>query len=682
MNFDLTRARELLRQGTGLPNINFRDGQVEAIEHVVQGQGRLLVVQRTGWGKSFVYFIATKLLRESGFGPALLISPLLALMRNQISAAERMGVRAATINSDNRNQWSEIVNRVLNDEIDILLISPERLGNEEFRTALLNEIGGTISLFVVDEAHCISDWGHDFRPHYRLVERVLRTLPPNIRVLATTATANERVIEDLDLVLGPNLKISRGPLARPSLILQTIKLSSKAERLAWLAEQIPKIPGSGIVYVLTIRDAEVVTEWLSSKGINVESYTGQTGDTRASLEDALTENRVKALIATSALGMGFDKPDLAFVIHYQLPGSVVAYYQQVGRAGRSLDLAYGTLLSGTGDSDIVDYFITEAFPRKDEVRQVVDALETTPNGLSTYELQETLNLTVGRIDNTLQLLSIESPSPIAKNGSKWQLTSSDLSEEFWDRAERLTSLRRDEQRQMQDYLNLDSGHMEFLIKTLDGDSSGLEVDYRTGLPTYVNPVLVQDAIAFLGRESIPLNPRKRWRWPEARNISPELRAEEGRVLSFLGDAGWGSIVQDERYKYGSFSDDLVDACVKLYSEWAPLPKPEWVTAIPSNRNPDLMPSFAERLARKLDLPYVDVLSIINDSPRQNMMQNSVQQARNVQNKFTVLVPIPKAPVLLVDDLVRSRWTMTVIASLLRSNGAVRVFPLALAYEGN
>ena len=682
MHFDLTRARKLLRQGTGLPKVNFRDGQEEAIRHVVEGHGRLLVVQRTGWGKSFVYFIATKLLRESGFGPALLISPLLALMRNQIRAAERMGVRAATINSDNRDQWSEIVSRVLNDEIDILLISPERLGNEEFRTELLGEIGGTISLFVVDEAHCISDWGHDFRPHYRLVERVLRTLPPNIRVLATTATANERVIEDLDLVLGPNLKISRGGLARPSLILQTINLSSKAERLAWLAEQIPKIPGSGIVYVLTIRDAEVVTQWLSSNGMNVECYTGQTGDTRASLEDALTENRVKALIATTALGMGFDKPDLAFVIHYQLPGSVVAYYQQVGRAGRSLDLAYGTLLSGTGDSDIVDYFITAAFPRKDEVRQVIDALEATPNGLSTYELQGTLNLKWGRINNTLQLLSIESPSPIAKNGSKWQLTSSDLGEEFWDRAERLTSLRRDEQRQMQDYLNLDSGHMEFLIRTLDGDSSGLEVDYRPGLPTYVNPMLVQDAIAFLGRESIPLNPRKQWRWPRVRNISPELIAEEGRVLSFLGDAGWGSIVQDERYKDGSFSDDLVDACVKLYSEWASEPKPEWVTAIPSNRNSDRMASFAGRLARNLGLPYVDVLSIINDRPEQKMMQNSVQQARNVQDKFTVLVPVPKAPVLLVDDLVRSGWTMTVAASLLRSNGAGRIFPLALAYEGN
>jgi ATP-dependent DNA helicase RecQ len=685
VNFDLTRARELLRQGTGLPRVDFRDGQEEAIRHIVEGHGRLLVVQRTGWGKSLVYFIATKLLRESGLGPALLISPLLALMRNQIRAAELMGVSAATINSDNKDGWSEIVSRVLNDEIDILLVSPERLDNEEFLTQVLGEIGGTISLFVVDEAHCISDWGHDFRPHYRLVERLLKNkwrLPPNIRVLATTATANERVIEDLESVLGPDLKISRGGLDRPSLILQTIELSSKAERLAWLAEQLPKIPGSGIVYALTVRDAGIVTKWLNSNGMNVECYTGQTGDTRASLEDALIENRVKALIATTALGMGFDKPDLSFVIHYQIPGSVVAYYQQVGRAGRSLDLAYGVLLSGTGDSDIVDYFITSAFPRKDEVRQVIDALEAALNGLSIYELQEILNLKWSRIDNTLRLLSIESPSPIAKDGPKWQLTSSDLSEEFWARAERLTSLRRDEQRQMQDYLNLDSGHMEFLIRALDGDPSGLEVEHRPGLPTYVNPVLVQNAIAFLGRDSMPLTPRKQWVWPRRRNISPELVAEEGRVLSFLGDVGWGSIIRDEKYKGGSFSDDLVDACVKLYSEWTAEPKPEWVTAIPSNRNSDLMTSFAGRFARKLGLPYVDALSIINDRSEQKMMQNSVQQARNVQDKFTILVPVPKAPVLLVDDLVRSGWTMTVAASLLRSNGAGRVFPFVLAYEGN
>ena len=336
MTYDPARALALLRMGSGIADATFRDGQEEAIRHVVDNQGRLLVVQKTGWGKSFVYFIAVKLLRESGSGPALLISPLLALMRNQIAAAERMGVRAATINSNNQREWAEVERRLLRGEIDILLVSPERLANEYFRTEVLAAIAGAISLLVIDEAHCISDWGHDFRPHYRLIERIVRTLPPNLRLLATTATANNRVTEDLTVVLGRDLHISRGNLDRETLTLQTIPLPSQGERLAWLAERLATLDGHGIIYTLTVRDAELVANWLKARGFDVEAYTSETGDRREELELNKNENRVKALVATTALGMGYDKPDLAFVIHYQMPGSVVAYYQQVGRAGRAI----------------------------------------------------------------------------------------------------------------------------------------------------------------------------------------------------------------------------------------------------------------------------------------------------------------------------------------------------------
>lgn len=320
-----------------------------------------MIVQRTGWGKSFVYFIATKLLREQGHGPALLISPLLALMRNQLLVAQRMGVRADTINSDNPDKCDSVERALMSDQLDLLLISPERLANEHFRTQVLSRVAARIALLVIDEAHCISDWGHDFRPHYRLLERIVRALPPNLRLLATTATANDRVMADLRIVLGPQLEVSRGDLNRPSLLLQTIRLSTQEERMAWLAEQLPTLPGAGIIYTLTVRDAIRLADWLKSRGINVESYTGRTGDARDELEQSLLDNKVKALMATTALGMGFDKPDLAFVVHYQAPGSVVAYYQQVGRAGRALELAYGVLLSGQEDTEVVDYFIETAF---------------------------------------------------------------------------------------------------------------------------------------------------------------------------------------------------------------------------------------------------------------------------------------------------------------------------------
>ena len=310
MIYSPARALELLRIGTGYPGAEFREGQAEAIRHAVEGRGRLLLVQRTGWGKSFVYFIATKMLREQGLGPALLISPLLALMRNQIAAAERMGVNARTINSDNHDEWSAVEDAMSAGEVDILLISPERLANERFRAEVLVQVAGKVGMLVIDEAHCISDWGHDFRPHYRLLERMVRTLPQNLRLLATTATANNRVMEDLESVLGPNLAVSRGDLNRPSLKLQTIRLPGQAERLAWLAEHIARIPGHGIVYTLTVRDAVQVAEWLRSQGLNVEFYTGDTGERRPELEQALLDNRLKALVATTALGMGFDKPDL------------------------------------------------------------------------------------------------------------------------------------------------------------------------------------------------------------------------------------------------------------------------------------------------------------------------------------------------------------------------------------
>ena len=682
------RAAELLRLGSGLTDARFREGQEEAIRYIVEGRGRLLVVQRTGWGKSFVYFIATRMLRDAGNGPALLISPLLALMRNQIAAAERMGVRAVTINSDNHEEWASVETAIERNEVDILLISPERLANEHFRAEVLAGVARRISLLVIDEAHCISDWGHDFRPHYRLLERITRTLPPNLRLLATTATANNRVMDDLSTVLGPNLGISRGDLNRPSLVLQTLRLPSQAERMAWLAAQVAALPGHGIVYTLTVRDAEQVAEWLQSRGLNLASYTGATGEGRAELEQALLDNRVKALVATTALGMGFDKPDLAFVIHYQTPGSAVAYYQQVGRAGRALDAAYGVLLSGEEETEITDYFIESAFPTRAEVQTVLEALEASPVGLSVPELMARVNLSKGRIDKTIALLSLESPAPIVKQRTKWQLTAANLSEAFWQRAERLTSLRRDEQRQMQDYVNLTSGHIEFLIRALDGDPGTIRPPALPPLPTTPDPALVQEAIAFLRRACLPIDPRRQWPaggMPQYRlrgRIPTEAQAQPGKVLSISGDAGWGSLVRQGKYRHHCFSDALVEACVHMVREWNPQPAPAWVTCIPSLRHPDLVPDFARRLAEALGFPFEAVITKIDDRPEQREMANSTQQAYNIDGSLAVCAEaLRPAPVLLVDDMVGSRWTLTVAAWLLRSQGSGEVWPLALARAG-
>jgi ATP-dependent DNA helicase RecQ len=689
MLYNQQRAKQLLCAGTNNPDARFRDGQEEEITHIIEGKGRLLLVQKTGWGKSSVYFIATKLLREAGAGPALLISPLIALMRNQLFQAELMGVRARTIHSDNKEDWADIEEAITMNEVDILLISPERLANEHFRTEVLAKISAKIALLIIDEAHCVSDWGHDFRPHYRLIERILRNLPANMRLLATTATANNRVMADLEKVLGPNLIVSRGDLNRPSLRLQTIKLQDQSERLAWLAGVLPKIEGSGIIYTLTVHDAERVAGWLKSRGINVEAYTSETGERREQLENALLQNQIKALVATTALGMGFDKPDLSFVIHYQTPGSVIAYYQQVGRAGRAIDSAYGVLLSGQEDLDITNYFIENAFPTREEVKLVLEALQGAPHGLSIPELLSKINVSYGRIEKALSMLFLESPAPVIKQGSKWQLTTSTLSGDFWERAERLTILRHEEQQQMQEYVQLRDGHMEFLIKALDGDTSNIQQNTIPALSADVDPELVIEATVFLRRTNIPIEPRLRWpsgglpHLNVSGIIKSEYQAHEGRALCNWGDAGFGKLVKRGKYTDNHYADELVAACAELYRNWKPNPAPNWVTCIPSRRHPELVPDFAQRLAKSLALPFYNVLEKTDDRPQQKTMANSSQQAINVDGSLVINVDaLPDGPVLLVDDMVDSRWTFDIAAYLLRLQGSGVVFPLALAYTGH
>ncbi len=690
MIYNASRSLELLKLGTGASNAAFREKQEKAIRHLVENHtARLLVVQKTGWGKSFVYFIATKLLREAGHGPALLISPLLALMRNQIAAARRMGVHAATINSNNQEQWAEVEAMINRNQVDILLISPERLANERFCSQVMASIADRISLLIIDECHCVSDWGHDFRPHYRLITRIIASLPPNLRLLATTATANNRVMDDLCTVLGAHISVFRGDLNRPSLTLQTIWLPSQAERLAWLAEQLTTLHGHGIIYTLTVRDACQVADWLKTRGFNVEAYTGETGDRREYLEQALIDNRVKALVATTALGMGYDKPDLAFVIHYQMPGSVVAYYQQVGRAGRALDAAYGILLSGKEESDINKWFIESAFPTRAQVAKVLHALEQEPEGLSIPEILGRVNLRKGRVEKTMELLSLEAPAPVAKQDRKWQLTAAELPEHFWERAERLTALRQDEHLQMREYVSLPFGeHMAFLVAALDGDLKTVTSPKLPPLPDTVDNALVHEAINFLKGCSLSIEPRRQWpaggmpRYNVKGKIPEALRPCPGKALCVWGDAGWGQIVRQGKYHDGRFSDELIGACLEMMHNWAPTPAPTWVTAVPSHRHPNLVPEFAQRLADAMELPFLMALAKTDKRPEQKTMENSIQQARNIDGSIMVTTPsVPAVPVLLVDDMVDSRWTFTVSSWLLRAHGSGEVWPLALAQTG-
>jgi ATP-dependent DNA helicase RecQ len=682
-------ALELLKRALGNVNAQFRDGQWEAISALVERHARLLVVQRTGWGKSLVYFIATKLLRNQGAGCTLLISPLLSLMRNQIAAARNIGVRAETINSSNVEDWPRIEAGLRRNELDILLISPERLGNDDFVNQCLLPIASRVGLFVVDEAHCISDWGHDFRPDYRRIVRILTALPRNIPTLATTATANNRVVEDVVGQLGPDLEVQRGPLTRASLSLQNIYLPSQAERYAWLAHWIPRLPGSGIIYTLTVRDSERLARWLRSRGIDAEPYNASIeAQQREILENRLLNNQVKALVATVALGMGFDKPDLGFVIHFQRPGSVVHYYQQVGRAGRAVENAFGLLLNGREDDSIADYFIRTAFPTPEDVDKLLAIIRTEAGPITIPKLQQRVNLSRGKIEKILKFLVLESPAPVQKidsgyvlNPVRWEMPV--------DRIERITNLRRQEQERMARYMASRDCLMEFLAAELNDSSAGpcgkcvncaghlLGEDYPAPL--------AQEALDFLDRLENPIEPRKTWPSGLADQsmrgrIAQEHQAMEGRALCQWGDPGLGELVRRGKQEDQHFDEQLVDAAVRsIRDRWNPVPAPLWVTCVPSRRRLTLVPEFAQRLARKLGLPFLECIRKVNDTEPQKTRANSFQQVQNLVGAFIVDPAAVRAEsVLLVDDMVDSRWTFSVLTLLLRRAGSGPVYPFALA----
>lgn len=688
------QALQMLQIAIGHPNAEFRDGQWEAIDALVNQAQRLLVVQRTGWGKSSVYFISTKIFRDRGMGPTIIVSPLLVLMRNQIEAAERLGVVAETMNSSNKGEHGGIIQRLQSDEIDCLLVSPEYLANDNFITTVLMPIADRVALMVIDEAHCISDWGHDFRPDYRRIVNILHQLPPNTPILGTTATANERVVRDIEAQFG-SIQILRGPLIRDSLALQTITLPDQASRLAWLAQVIPTMPGTGIVYTLTVRDAEQVAIWLSNNGIVAKAYHGSVEAEgfesstayRQHLEELLLTNQIKVLVATTALGMGYDKPDLSFVFHYQAPGSIVGYYQQVGRAGRGIDNAIGVLMSGQEDHDIHEYFRNSAFPSEDQVNEILQLLENS-DGLSIREIEAHTNLRKGQIEKVLKMLSVENPAPVILLESKWRRTAIAYAMDS-DRIAHLCNQRESEWSEVQAYIEDAGCKMTFLQCALDDHNPQACGKCSSCLGQFVvdssiDLSLAHQAATFLKHAEMVLKAKIQVAaqgFPEygfQGNLPLALRAQEGRVLSCWGDAGWGRMVADHKHA-GCFGDELVEAMAEMIEQrWNPNPSFQWVCCVPSRKNPHLVLDFAKRLAARLALPFLDAISKVKDNQPQKIQQNRFHQCRNIDGVFSVNQEVPNAPVLLVDDIVDSGWTLTVISALLRQAGSGVVYPVALA----
>ncbi len=696
--FDRDVGQQWLRQALEDEQAGFRPSQWEAIEAVVQHRRRCLVVQRTGWGKSLVYFLATLFHRKAGQGFTLLVSPLLALMRNQIQQAERLGLVAMTVNSDNTEDWERVFKEILSDQVDVLLISPERLANADFVSEVLDRVLDRVGLLVIDEAHCISDWGHDFRPDYRRLRSILGALPARTPALLTTATANERVMADLLSVVGDELDIQRGPMVRHSLRLQVEPRASRAERFAKVYAALETIPGSGIVYVLTRRDAIGLSAWLESEGVASAVYMGaRSGEERErnlQVEDDLLANRLKVVVATTALGMGYDKPDLSFVIHFQMPGSVVGYYQQVGRAGRAIPQAYGILLPGEEDEEIQDYFIREAFPPVSVVDAILRILEEHPRGLKLGDFDGCLNLPPGKLKKILKILEVMEPAPVYCED--WRYYRAPGRPPFdHEIVTRLEEIRTKEWERMQAFAETDDCRMAFLCEELDSPLDGP----CGGCDNCKEPLILEPSrkirrsaggwgqrlgVSFAARVKWPRGAQAELEelglWNGSSEIDASMRCESGMFLAYWGDKGTGAEVREGKSR-GEFSDQFIRTAAKILREKGLLDRVEAVACIPSSRHQRLVPKLASSLAGLLRIPFLpEALRVARVGEPQKTMVNSVHQVRNVAGAFEVEVPDDHhgKSLLLVDDCVDSRWTFTVAGAQLRAAGAGEVVPFALA----
>ncbi|MFE7201506.1 RecQ family ATP-dependent DNA helicase [Pseudonocardia alni] len=689
------RAETVLQQLAG-PQARLREDQWRAIEALVAQHRRALVVQRTGWGKSAVYFVATALLRAQGAGPTVIVSPLLALMRNQIDAAIRSGIVAVTVNSANADEWDAVYADIANGDVDVLLVSPERLNNPDFRDRVLPELAASAGMLVVDEAHCVSDWGHDFRPDYRRLRTLIAELPSGIPVLATTATANDRVVTDVSEQLGmgrdqQDTLVLRGSLDRESLRLAVVRLPSPARRLAWLAARLDEMPGAGIVYTLTVQAADDVAEFLRERGVAVRSYSGRTDpEDRLAAESDLMENRVKALVATSALGMGFDKPDLGFVVHLGAPASPVAYYQQIGRAGRALDRAEVVLLPGREDRDIWAYFASLAFPPEPLVRQTLAVLSDRPQ--STASIETRVDLSRTRLEMLLKVLDADGAAKRVKGG--WVATGQEWVYDT-ERHERVNSARRSEQQAMLDYIATTECRLVFLRRQLDDPDPTPcgRCDTCTGTvwSDEVSADGEQAAAERLTRPGIEVAPRRMWPSgmkdigvPLSGRIGAGEQAAAGRAIGRLSDIGWGTRLR-ELVTGGDdpVPADVLDALVRVLAGWGWEQRPVGVVGIGSRTRPHQLDHLARRIAEIGRLPLLGTLSPAGERPAAT--ENSAQRLAAVwEGLDSATVPDLSGvdgPVLLVDDVVDSGWTMTVAARALRRAGAPEVLPLVLAVAG-
>ncbi|TDL96622.1 RecQ family ATP-dependent DNA helicase [Macrococcus carouselicus] len=690
MNTIQKRAIQILKETYG-ESSEFREGQLEAITAVVNRQ-KTLVIQKTGWGKSIVYFIATKILRARGAGPTIIISPLLALMHNQIEAAGRLGLNVVTINSNNRDDWESIYDAF--NEVDAIIVSPEKLSN----TAFIDKLGTVtdIEMIVVDEAHSISDWGHDFRPDYQRIVYLLKSFPDHIAILGTTATANDRVIQDIKDQLGDELQVFRGDLIRDNISIQVNPAQSKVERLAFITDALTRHPflskQQGIIYCLTKKECDSVADFLTRNDISaVAYYSGVQNESGEDISEAILNDfhtgQMRVIVSTVKLGMGYDKSDIGFVIHFQLPQNLIAYYQQMGRAGRDGSAALAILLHGDEDEEIIKSFIESANKDPELLQQILEVIGASRDGLKRNEILQHFNLNVTKLASVLKYLYVHNYIYMEK--SQYYVHPN----HHFDAAKnaqiqkQLNETRLAELDNLKAFVNYDGCYMKFIADELDApdtkEQCGICAHCRNRQFITLaedNPYLEQ-AKDYKNKLHGVITPRKRW--SNNKKIDDALVFEPGWTYTVDPYSPIGKRFMLERDQ-GHFSDKTVTTVSNFVKEHIEANQIEVIVGVPSLRRPKLVSELARKMAEVKGISYIEALEKTAKGAPQRDMHNSMMQEQNARAYLHVtnVEAIKDKNVLLLDDLVDSRWTMTVAASLLLEQGAAHVYPFALVNTGS
>ncbi|HAT81528.1 MAG TPA: RecQ family ATP-dependent DNA helicase [Flavobacterium sp.] len=658
-------AETILQRTFKLPK--FYDEQWLTIDKILKGE-KVLLIEKTGFGKSLCFQFPATVFN----GITVIFSPLIALMRDQVKKLTALGIAAKCINSEQTpEENTQIINDAKQGKIKILYIAPERQENSEWIEATRQM---NLTMVVVDEAHCISVWGHDFRPAFKRIINLVKLLPKGLPVLATTATATKRVELDVAQQIGNNILTIRGNLMRDNFKLFVVKVASEDEKLIWLGKNLNNLPGSGILYTGTRVDTEIYSKWFENLKISSTAYNaGLDADSRIAIENGLMSNKWKCIISTNALGMGIDKPDIRFIIHTQIPQSPIHYYQEIGRAGRDGQPSYIILFYNPEDRKLPEAFIEGGRPAIKKYERVINAVKSEL--LGERDLMKRTNLKQNQI-RVIKADLIEQGiirEVMIGKSKKYEFVpnSQPLNTKAFEelRNAKLTDLEN-----MIEYVETDKSRMKFLCDYL-GDNSN---------HTFTN-------CDNTGEKKITVSVTPEWT-EKLQNFRedyfPELEVESkgsnilnGVASSYYGVSNVGATLHRSKYEQGGdFPDFLLKLVLKAFRKKYGQEKFDLVVYVPPTSSGDLVKNFAIKVSQVLKFPISHNLVKARQTKEQKIFENGYLKTDNVNGAFTFTTPndINGKSILLVDDIFDSGATLKEVGKLLTNFGAVKIAPIVIA----